>query len=308
MLRQIWYRKKTTDYFAEYFGVGLFKEKEWNEIMINIGEWNELEVVKGKDFGIYLTDKEKCQEVLLPAKEVPDGTHIGDILKVFIYRDSSDRIIATMTTPYITLGEMACLRCAGITKIGAFMDWGLPKDILLPFKEQKGRVEEGKDYLVRMYKDRSDRLCVSMKVYSYLSTETPYKAGDSVEGTIYEFNPQIGAFVAVDNRYSALIPMKEIHSYVSIGDRIHGRVSDVREDGKLNITIQKPIRQQIEEDSEMVYKIIESYDGVLPFNDRADKAVIEKEFGLSKNAFKRAVGRLLKQGRIEITDKNIKIK
>ncbi|MGN0394891.1 MAG: S1 RNA-binding domain-containing protein [Coprococcus sp.] len=276
--------------------------------MINIGEWNELEVVKGKDFGIYLTDKERSQEVLLPAKEVPDGTHIGDRVNVFIYRDSSDRIIATVATPYITLGELACLRCVGVTKIGAFMDWGLPKDILLPFKEQKGKVEEGREYLVRMYKDRSDRLCVSMKVYSYLSSDAPYKAGDDVEGVVYEFNPQLGAFVAVDNKYSALIPMKEIHSRINVGDKLQGRVANVREDGKLNLTIQKPIKQQIEEDSEMIYRIIESYNGILPFNDRADKEIIERECGLSKNAFKRAVGRLLRQGRIEITDKNIIIK
>lgn len=276
--------------------------------MIRLGEWNELEVVKEKDFGIYLSDKEKSAEVLLPGKEVPKTTRIGDKLKVFIYRDSSDRIIATMETPLITMGELAVLRCAHLSKIGAFMDWGLPKDILLPFKEQKGKVEEGKEYLVRMYADRSDRLCVSMKVYSYLSTDSPYKEGDEVSGIVYEYSHELGAFVAVDDKYSALIPKKEIHSRINVGDRITGRVANVREDGKMNITIQKPIKQQIEQDSEMVFKIIESYGGILPFNDKADKEVIEREFGLSKNAFKRAVGRLLKQGQVEITDKNIIIK
>ena len=276
--------------------------------MIKLGEWNELEVVKEKDFGIYLSDQDRSQEELLPVKEVPAGTKIGDSIKVFIYKDSSDRIIATVATPYITMGEMACLKCVGITKIGAFMDWGLPKDILMPFKEQKGKVEEGREYLVRMYKDRSDRLCVSMKVYTYLSTASPYHEGDEVSGIVYEFNPQLGAFVAVDNRYSALVPMKEIHSRINVGDRLEARVANIREDGKLNLTIQKPIKRQMEEDAEMVYKIIESYDGRLPFNDKADKETIEREFGLSKNAFKRAVGRLLKQGRIEITDKNILLK
>lgn len=276
--------------------------------MIKLGEWNELEVVKEKDFGIYLSDQDRSQEVLLPGKEVPAGTKIGDSIKVFIYKDSSDRIIATVATPYITMGEMACLKCVGITKIGAFMDWGLPKDILMPFKEQKGKVEEGREYLVRMYKDRSDRLCVSMKVYTYLSTASPYHEGDEVSGIVYELNPQFGAFVAVDNQYSALVPMKEIHSRINVGDRLEARVANIREDGKLNLTIQKPIKRQMEEDAEMVYKIIESYDGRLPFNDKADKETIEREFGLSKNAFKRAVGRLLKQGRVEITDKNILLK
>ena len=127
-------------------------------------------------------------------------------------------------------------------------------------------------------------------------------------GTVFEFNQNLGAFVAVDNRYSALIPMKEIHSRINVGETVEARVANVREDGKLNLSLQKPIREQINNDSEMVYNIIESYGGTLPFNDKADKEVIEKEFGLSKNAFKRAVGHLLKEGKIQITEKNIIIK
>lgn len=185
---------------------------------------------------------------------------------------------------------------------------GTGKDILLPFKEQTSKVREGQSYLVRMYEDRSKRLCVSMKVYAYLETQSPYKAGDAVSGTVFEFNQNLGAFVAVDNRYSALIPMKEIHSRINVGETVEARVANVREDGKLNLSLQKPIREQINNDSEMVYNIIESYGGTLPFNDKADKEVIEKEFGLSKNAFKRAVGHLLKEGKIRITEKNIIIK
>ena len=147
-----------------------------------------------------------------------------------------------------------------------------------------------------------------MKVYAYLETQSPYKAGDSVSGTVFEFNQNLGAFVAVDNRYSALIPMKEIHSRINVGETVEARVANVREDGKLNLSLQKPVREQINNDSEMVYNIIESYGGTLPFNDKADKEVIEKEFGLSKNAFKRAVGHLLKEGKIRITEKNIIIK
>lgn len=276
--------------------------------MIKIGEWNQLEVVREKEFGIYLSDDTGENDVLLPVRQVPAGTKKGEKLSVFIYRDSSDRLIATLNRPRIALGELAVLRCAGVTKIGAFMDWGLEKDILLPFKEQTCRVEEGKEYLVYMYKDKSERLCVSMKVYEHLRTDAPYQAGDEVQGIVYEFNPNMGAFIAVDDLYSALLPMKEIHSRISVGDRIEARVVNVREDGKLDLLRQKPIRQQMEEDGRMVYRVIESYHGVLPFTDKADKEIIEKEFGLSKNAFKRAVGRLLKEGKIQITEKNIILK
>lgn len=276
--------------------------------MIKIGEWNQLKVVREKEFGLYLSDETGETDVLLPIRQVPKGTKQGTVLNVFVYRDSSDRMIATTKEPKITLGELAVLKCVGITKIGAFMDWGLEKDILLPFKEQTTRVEEEKEYLVRMYKDKSDRLCVSMKVYEYLKTDSSYKVGDMIQGTVIEYNPKMGAFVAVDNLYSALLPLKEIHSRINVGDVVEGRISNVREDGKLDLSKQKPIKIQIDEDSQMVYKIIESYHGVLPFNDKADKEIIEKEFGLSKNAFKRAVGRLLKEEKIIITEKNILIK
>lgn len=273
--------------------------------MLKIGEWNNLKVIKQKDFGIYLSDDEESGDVLLPVKQVPAGVSKGEYLKVFIYKDSRDRIIATVNEPYITMGQIKLLACKSLSSIGAFMDWGLEKDILLPFREQTCRVEEGKEYLVKMYLDKSERLCVSMKIYNSLSTDSPYKEGDTVEGIIHEYNPELGAFVAVDEKYSGLIPKKEIHSRMQPGDRISGRVSKVREDGKLDITILKPINEQIDEDADLVMNVIRSYNGVLPFTDRADKEIIARELGLGKNAFKRAVGRLLKQGRIEITEKNI---
>lgn len=273
--------------------------------MIRIGEWNDLEIKREKEFGVYLGCADEDTEVLLPRKQVPSKSKIGDVMHVFIYRDSDDRVIATVNVPYITLGKLAVLRCVGVTKIGAFMDWGLEKDILLPFKEQVGQVKEGREYLVRMYRDKSDRLCVSMKVYEYLKTQSPYKQGDEISGIVIEYSSEYGAFVAVDNKYSALVPKKEIHTGVYVGDRIQGRVSDVREDGKLNLTLQKPIKLQINENAAMVYDIIKSYDGTLPFNDKADAGVIEKEFGISKRAFKAAVGKLLKDCKIRITENGI---
>lgn len=274
--------------------------------MIEIGKWNSLEIVKIKDFGFYLgAEDDNTMDVLLPIKQVPHGAGKGDRIDVFVYRDSKDRLIATVNEPYITLGELKVLKCISVSSIGAFMDWGLEKDILLPFREQTCKVIEGREYLVRMYLDKSERLCVSMKVYDYLSSSSPYGEGDSVTGIVHEFNPELGAFVAVDNKYTALIPKREIHSKIIVGDVISGRVSKVREDGKLDITILKPINEQIDADCGMILDIIESYDGILPFNDRADREIIEREFGMSKNAFKRAVGRLLKQGRVRITENSI---
>ncbi len=274
--------------------------------MIEIGKWQTLKVVRSKDFGIYLAEQEGDKDsVLLPRKQVPEGLKAGGEIEVFVYLDSSDRPIATVNKPFITRGELAKLKVASVGKIGAFMDWGLEKEILLPFKEMVGKVREGKEYLVYMYIDKSGRPCVTMRLYNHLSSDSNYQKGDSVEGYIYQINENIGAFVAVENQFQGLIPIREIHKKVNVGDTLSLRVTEVREDGKLNLSTGKPAYQQMEEDSEMVYQVILSYDGVLPFTDKASPAVIEREMGLSKNAFKRAVGRLLKENRIEIHEQSI---
>lgn len=274
--------------------------------MIEIGKWQTLVVVRSKDFGVYLAQQEGDKDaVLLPRKQVPDDLKAGSSIEVFVYLDSSDRPIATTNKPLITLGEIAKLKVASVGNIGAFMDWGLEKDILMPFKEMVGKVREGNEYLVYMYMDKSNRPCVSMRLYEHLSTDSPYSKGDMVEGYVYQINEKMGAFVAVANQYQGLIPMQELHKKVRIGDVLSLRVSEVRDDGKMNLSMVKLAYQQMEEDSEMVYQAILSYDGVLPFTDKASPEIIEREMGLSKNAFKRAVGRLLKEGRIEIRERSI---
>ena len=195
-----------------------------------------------------------------------------------------------------------------VGRIGAFLDWGLDKDLLLPFREQpRTRVREGQEVLVAVYLDKSGRLCATMNVYPYLQTDSPYAAGDQVTGTVYETSRNFGAFVAVDSIYSALIPKKELVRDIRIGETISARVTAVKEDGKLDLAMRDEIPQQMEKDAQMVYDIIRSYGGRLPFNDKADAALIKKEFGISKNAFKRAVGRLLKNRMIEIEDDGIRI-
>lgn len=274
--------------------------------MVEIGKWQRLKVVRSKEFGVYLAQNEGDKDaVLLPRKQVPEGLKAGGELDVFVYLDSSDRPIATVHQPLITLGEIAKLKVASVGSIGAFMDWGLEKDILMPFKEMVGKVREGQEYLVYMYMDKSNRPCVTMRLYDYLSTESPYEKGNEVEGYVYQINEQLGAFVAVANQYQGLIPKQELHRKLRVGDVLTLRVSEVRNDGKLNLSIGKVAHQQMKEDSELVYQRILAYDGVLPFTDKASPEIIEREMGLSKNAFKRAVGRLLKEGRIEIRERSI---
>ena len=265
----------------------------------------QLEIVREKPAGVYLSDG--TGDVLLPRKQVPAGAKIGDKLEVFIYRDSEDRLIATVNTPLIEKGMIRSLTVKSVTGIGAFLDWGLERDLFLPFKEQTGKVAAGKSYPVRLYTDKTGRLCASMRLYEYLEKDPPYKKGDHVHGQVYQVKPGFGAFVVVENRYSGLIHASELYDRISIGDAVDVRIVEVRPDGKLDLSLRDTIPHQMEQDAEMVLDVIESYGGVLPFTDKADPERIKEEFGLSKNAFKRAVGHLLKEKKIEITDNNIRI-
>ena len=260
------------------------------------------------EFGEYLAeDKEHAEErILLPGKQVPAGSKIGDSLEVFVYRDSKDRMIATTNQPKLVMGEAALLTVAQVGKIGAFLDWGLEKDLLLPFKQQKKRVKQGEEVLVSLYIDKSGRLCATMNVYENLRTDSPYRKDDRVRGRVYEISDNFGAFVAVDDVYSALIPKKELYGKAEIGQEIEARVIEVLEDGKLTLSIREKAYIQMEKDAEELLAIINSYDGVLPFNDKVSPEIIKRETGMSKNEFKRAVGRLLKEGKIVIKEKVIR--
>ena len=276
--------------------------------MIQLGMMQTLRIVKRVEFGVYLSDGSgEENKILLPLKQVPEHAQTGDEVEVFVYRDSKDRLIATTNTPKLTLHSVAKVRVAQVGKVGAFLDWGLEKDLLLPYKEQTRRVTEGEECLVALYTDKSDRLCATMNVYPYLSADSPYKAEDRVSGTVYEISRNFGAFVAVDDKYSGLIPKKELYGTVQIGDVIKARVTAVKEDGKLNLSIREKAYLQIDTDAQRVMDIIQSYDGVLPFTDKASPEVIKRETQMSKNEFKRAVGRLLKEGKIQITERVIRV-
>jgi hypothetical protein len=275
---------------------------------MKLGEFQTLTYIKKVDFGIYLAESREAEEkVLLPAKQVPEGLTLYDQLEVFLYKDSKDRLIATTNRPRLTLGGYAVCRVKEIGKIGAFLDWGLEKDLFLPYKEMVARVNPEDEILVTLYIDKSSRLCASMKgIYHLLSKESPYKKGDVVTGRVYEFSDNFGTFVAVDDKYSARIPRHEDHSFLKVGDEIEARVTEVKEDGKLDLTLREKAYIQMDADSEKILELLDSYGGVLPFSEKASPEVIARETGLSKNAFKRAIGHLYKERKISLNDGKIR--
>jgi len=279
--------------------------------MLKLGEMQTLILAKKVEFGVYLCAKEdekKEERVLLPAKQVPPNANLGDEIEVFIYKDSSDRLIATTNEPLIKLGEVKPLHVVQTASVGAFLDWGLEKDLLLPFREQTAPVKEGDTCLVRLYIDKSKRLCATMKVYHYLKTDSPYKKDDSVTGMVYEISKNFGAFVAVDECYSALIPKKIMPKEIQVGEMITARVALVKPDGKLELSMRQKAYIQMGIDAQKVLEKLNTSQGELPFTDKASPELIRQEMDMSKNEFKRAVGNLLKEGKIEITEKTIRLK
>ena len=283
--------------------------KKRTKDLIELGKRQNLTVVKKVDFGVYLAENEQAsaagERVLLPNKQVPEGTGLHDTVNVFIYKDSQDRRIATCQKSLLEMGQIALLRVVSVSKIGAFLDWGLEKDLFLPFKEQTVRVREGDECLVTLYVDKSERLCATMKLYHSLHTDSPYKEGDTVRGRVYEISDNFGVFLAIDHLYSALIPKKEAQGKYRPGDELTVRVLKVREDGKLTVSPHQKAYLQMDVDCDNIMQVLDEFAGVLPFDDHVSPEVIKREFGISKAAFKRAVGRLLKEEKITIKEGRI---
>ena len=275
---------------------------------MRLGEYQELYYVKKVDFGVYLAeDPDSETHVLLPAKQVPEDAKQGERIRIFLYKDSKDRLIATTNEPKLTLGKFAVLRVKEVGKIGAFLDWGLEKDLFLPYKEMTQKVEAEDEILVTLYTDKSNRLCASMKgIYDLLRKDSPYHKDDKVTGRVYEFSDNFGTFIAVDDQFSARIPNHEDHSFLRIGDVIEAKVVGVKPDGKLDLTLREKAYIQMDADAEKILEILDSYAGVLPFSEKASPEVIKRETGLSKNAFKRAVGHLYKEHLVDLTDGKIR--
>lgn len=273
--------------------------------MLEIGKRQLLTIVKKVDFGVYLAKEQEAdpeEKVLLPRKEVPENAQPGDEIEVFLYRDSKDRMIATVRQPKLSLGEVAVLRVKENGKIGAFLDWGLEKDLLLPFREQVRKVCPGEECLVALYLDKSKRLCATMKVYHYLRTDSPYEKDQKVTGTLYEISDNFGAFVAVDNCYSALIPKKEPLGNARVGDTVEARVTEVLKDGKLSLSLREKAYIQMNEDAQKLLKLLEEQGGELPVGDKSSPEKIKELTGMSKNEFKRAAGNLYKQRLVQVKE------
>ena len=277
--------------------------------MLKVGETQTLIIEKQVPFGVYLAEEGGEERVLLPKLQVPAGAAVGDKVEVFLYRDSEDRMIATCRRPKLQLGQVGWLDVVQVARIGAFLDWGLDKDLLLPFREQpRTRVREGQEVLVAVYLDKSGRLCATMNVYPYLRTDSPYTAGDQVTGTVYETSRNFGAFVAVDSIYSALIPKKELVRDIRIGETVSARVTAVKADGKLDLSIREKGYLQMDTDMARILARLQAEGGTLTLSDKPSPEEIREQMGMSKNEFKRAIGHLYKEGKIVIEKDRITMK
>lgn len=273
---------------------------------MKLGQRQVLKIERMKDFGAYLSD-DAGGEVLLPKKQIPENTKIGDEIEVFLYKDSMDRPIATVNKTLIEVGEVKKLRVKSSSSIGAFLDIGIERDVLLPFKEMEVKLIEGDEALVALYVDRSERLAATMRIYPYLKGNVSYKKDDEVKGTVYR-KKDIGIFVAVDDCIYGFIPQKEVYKDYKIGDVVEARVLRVREDGKLDLSPRKRAYMQMNEDALLIYEKLSAQNGILYLSDTSSPERIKEELGLSKNAFKRAIGNLLKEKKIRIeADKILKI-
>ena len=274
------------------------------------GKKQTLVMIKRVEFGIYLAETMKDAEnkVLLPKKQVPADMEVGDPIDVFLYKDSNARPIATVKEPKLTLGQTARLRVVSVGKVGAFLDWGLEKDLFLPYREQTTQVKAGDEVIAALYLDKSERLCATMKVYPYLQKESPYQKDDVVTGMVYEISHNFGAFVAVDDKYSALIPKKELYGELHVLQQISARVTGVKEDGKLDLGIRQKAHLQMSEDADKVLSLLREKKGFLPLHDKSSPEQIRETIGMSKNEFKRAIGHLYKEHLITLESDGIRLK
>lgn len=252
-----------------------------------------------------ITDK---TDILLPKNEIKSELNIDDSVRAFVYLDSEDRPVATLKEPVLTIGGIALLKVKDVNRIGAFLDWGLPKDLFLPYKEQNGNLRPGDSVPVTLYVDRSGRLCATMKLYKHLRLDSEYRVKDWVNATVYELSDEYGAYVAVDNLFSGLIPRKELMRPLKLGEQLKLRVSRVLDDGKLELSMREESYLQLDIDCTTVYnRLRESLTGYLPYSDKSDADDIKSEFNMSKNSFKRAIGHLMKQHLIIIEEKGIRL-
>lgn len=275
--------------------------------MILPGRYNTLKVVKFVDFGAYL-DGAEMGEILLPARYVPDECEVGQDLEVFIYLDSEDRIIATTEKPYAQVGEFAMLRVNAVNTVGAFLDWGLMKDLLVPFREQKMNMVQGRSYLVYVYVDPdSERIAASAKVEKFLDNVIPeYQIGEEV-AVIIESESDLGYNAIINHLHRGILYHDELPGPLNKGQKLKAFIKKVRDDKKIDLSLYRPGYQQVDGVSQNILDRLKSADGFLPLTDKSDAALVFDTFGISKKVFKKAIGALYKQRLISLEEKGIRI-
>lgn len=274
---------------------------------LSLGKMNHMKVVRKADFGLYL-DGGPTGDVLLPNRYVPKGTRIGDEIDVFIYLDQDERPVATTERPLAMVGDFAFLTVAWVNEFGAFLDWGLMKDVFCPFREQKRRMEKGRAYMVHIHLDEETyRIVASAKIEHYLSKERPpYKAGDEVDILVWQ-KTDLGFKVIIDNHYGGLVYTDQIFRYVHTGDRLEGYVQLVRPDGKVDVTLQPTGRQQTVDFAETLLQWLKDNGGHCDLGDKSDAEDIKRMFQVSKKTYKRAIGDLYKRRLIRIEETGISL-
>ena len=274
---------------------------------IKLGEYNRLTIVKTVDFGLYLDGGDEG-EILLPSRYVPKDYQIGEELDVFLYLDSEERLVATTEKPLAQVGDFAYLEVAWVNEYGAFLHWGPMKDLFCPFREQKMRMEIGESYIVFVHIDKeSYRIVASAKVERYLQKDVPpYVAGDEVDLLIWQ-KSDLGFKVIIDNRYQGLVYEDQVFKRIHTGDRMRGYISRVREDGKLDVTLQPTGYEQARVFSDTLLQYLKDHGGVCDLGDKSDAEVIKRRFQVSKKTFKKAVGDLYKRRLITMTEQGIRL-
>jgi predicted RNA-binding protein (virulence factor B family) len=277
--------------------------------MIELGKYNRLRAVRQTDNGVYLTDREGTREVLLPNKFIPEaGLEEGQYLKVFIFKDSEDRITATTAEPKIKLHEFACLQVREVNEVGAFLDWGLEKDLLVPYKEQPGRMNVGGWYMVYLLLDeKTERLVGSGRYQKFLEKEAyGLKRGQAVD-LLIDDQTDLGINVIVNQQFRGLIYENELFEAVVRGEHRQGFVKEIRPDGKLDVTLQRPGYGRVDDASTKLLSKLKDNNGFLPFGDKSDPEDIMRVFGMSKKTFKMTLGKLFKEGKVKIEESGIRL-
>lgn len=272
--------------------------------MIHIGEYNQLKIIKKANFGVYLGNGEV--EILMPAKWVPEGAQIGDELNVFVYRDSDDRLIATTLTPLATANTFAFLEVKQTNDTGAFLDLGMEKDLLVPFREQQHRMYPDNSYVVYVYVDeKTNRLIASSKLKKFIQHDhIELEEKQEVDLLIYS-ETNLGLNAIINNRYSGLIYKNELYENIRIGDRLKGYVKTSREDNKIDLSLQKTGVELVEDVRERILEELKKNKGYLPYGDNSSPEEVQLKFRTSKKAFKKAIGGLFKEKLISISEKGI---